>query len=77
MADRRDQGEVGPPGEPEPPAVAPAPKLPDVESPPAEDVLEDAPSKEDVVEQAQSAEDIVDEQPSVDELLGRDRDSDT
>lgn len=75
MADRRDQGEVGPPDAPEPPAGAPVPNLPEVESPPTEDVLDDVPSKEDVVEQAQPAEEIVDEQPSVDDLLGRDRDS--
>lgn len=71
MADRRDPGEVGPP---DAPAGAPVPKLPEVESPPAEDVLDDVPSKEDVVEQAQPAEEIVDDQPSVDDLLGRDRD---
>lgn len=43
--------------------VAPAPKLPEVDSPPADDVLDGVPSKEEVVE----------EQPSVDEILGRDR----
>jgi hypothetical protein len=49
-----------------------APRLPRVDSPPAEDVLEDVPSKEDVVAGAESREAIVEEQPGVDEILGRD-----
>jgi hypothetical protein len=47
------------------------PTLPEVESPPPEDVIEDAPSTEDILEQAESAEEIVRQQPDVDELLGR------
>jgi hypothetical protein len=47
------------------------PKLPDVESPPAEDVLAGVPSKEEVVEHAESADEVVKQQPSVDEILGR------
>jgi hypothetical protein len=49
--------------------VPSAPTLPGVESPPAEDVIEDVPSTEDIIEQAQSAEEIVQQQPDVDELL--------
>jgi hypothetical protein len=58
---------------PEPAGAPPPPKLPDVESPAPEDVLEGVPSKEEVVEQAEPVEDIVKDQPSVDEILGRDR----
>jgi hypothetical protein len=50
-----------------------APKLPEVESPPPEDVLDGVPSKEEIVEQAETAEKIVEEQPSPEQLLGRDR----
>ena len=60
-------------GEPESADVAPAPALPEVESPPPEEVLDGAPSTDEVVAQAQSADDVVAEQPSVDEILGRDR----
>jgi hypothetical protein len=51
------------------PRVPSSPTLPAVESPPVEDVIEDAPSTEDIIEQAQSAEEIVQQQPDVDELL--------
>jgi len=51
----------------------PLPKLPDVESPPPEDVLDDVPPKEELLKLARSADEIVDEQPSVEELLDRDR----
>ena len=55
--------------------VPPPTSLPDVDSPPAEQVLEDVPSKEEIIEQAQSAEEIVGQQPSPEELLrGRRRD---
>jgi hypothetical protein len=54
------------------PDPLPAPELPDVESPPRDDVLERAPSKEEVVEQAPSADEVIAGQPSVDEILGRD-----
>lgn len=53
--------------------VQPPPRLPDVDSPPAEDLLDGVPSKEVVVEDAQSSDEIVDAQPSVDELLDPDR----
>ena len=53
--------------------MPPPPSLPDVESPPREEVLDAVPSTEDVVQDAQPAEEIVDEQPSVDELLGDER----
>lgn len=55
------------------PGVPPPPKLPDVESPPPEDVLDDVPPKEELVRRARLADEIVDEQPSVEELLDRDR----
>jgi hypothetical protein len=51
------------------PKVPSSPALPDVESPPAEDVIEDAASTEDIIKQAQSAEEIVQQQPGLDELL--------
>jgi hypothetical protein len=59
-----------PPRNPTAPA---APALPDVDSPPREDVLDGVPSTDAIVERAQSAQEIVDEQPSVDELLQRRR----
>jgi hypothetical protein len=43
------------------PAVQPPPKLPEVDSPSPEEVLDSAPS----------TDDIVDGQPTVDEILGR------
>ena len=49
-----------------------APKLPEVDSPPRDDVLDGVPSTDDVVEQAESADDVIAGQPSVDEILGRD-----
>jgi hypothetical protein len=51
------------------PKIPTPPTLPDVESPPAEDVIENAPSTDDIIKQAQSAEEIVEQQPDVDELL--------
>ena len=56
---------------PDPPnrAVPPPTKLPEVESPTPEQVLEGAPSTDEIIERAQSAEEIVGEQPSPDELL--------
>jgi hypothetical protein len=54
-------------------SAPPAPKLPEVESPPPEDVLDSVPSREEIVEQAESAEKIVEAQPSPEELLGHDR----
>jgi hypothetical protein len=56
-----------------PRAVPDAPKLPEVESPDADKVLDGVPSADEVVEHAQPADEIVDHQPTVDELLGRDR----
>jgi hypothetical protein len=53
--------------------VPPPAKLPEVESPPPEEVLDAVESKDDVIERAQAPEEIVGEQPSVDELLGPDR----
>jgi hypothetical protein len=53
-----------------PPAPA-APALPDVESPPPEDVLDGVPSTEEIIGHAQSAEEIVHEQPSVEDVLRR------
>lgn len=55
----------------ETPAVQPPPKLPEVDSPPAEKVLDGVPSTDAVVEEAETAGDIVDRQPTVDEILGR------
>ena len=53
-------------------AVVPStPKLPDVDSPPAKDVLEGVAPTEEIIEHAQSAEEIVQQQPGVDELLNR------
>ena len=58
---------------PRPRNVQQPPALPEVDSPPAEDVLDGVPSKEEVVEDAHSADEIVAAQPTVDELLGPDR----
>ena len=55
------------------PGVPPPARLPEVDSPPPDDVLDGVPSKEEVVEDAQAADEIVSEQPSVAELLGDDR----
>jgi hypothetical protein len=63
--------------EPEPDEIPPHPNLPEVESPPPEEVLDGVPSTDEVVAHAQPADDVVDEQPSVDEILGRDRGGDT
>ncbi len=52
--------------------VPPPPKLPDLERPSPEEVIDGVPSTSDVVDDAQSADDIVGEQPTVDELLGDD-----
>ena len=52
---------------PETPA---APALPEVDSPPPEDILDGAPSVDDIIKQAQPAKDIVAEQPDRDELAG-------
>jgi hypothetical protein len=60
----------------EPPSesgAAAAPKLSEIDSPPAESVLDGVPSKEEIIEDAQSAQEIVEQQPQVDELLGRER----
>ncbi len=64
------------PTDPPPSAPVPPPtSLPDVDSPPAEQVLGDVPSKEEIIEQTQSADEIVGQQPSPEELLrGRRRD---
>jgi len=59
------------PDQPKVPPSSVAPKLPDIDSPPKEDVLEGVPSTEEIVEHAQSAEEIVDQQPSVDDVLRR------
>ena len=55
------------------PDVPPSPKLPDIESPPPEDVLDKVPPKEELVKRARPADEIVEEQPSVEELLDPDR----
>ena len=49
--------------------VPPPPKLPDVDSPPPEEVLDGSPGKHDVVGRAKPADEVVDEQPSVDDIL--------
>jgi hypothetical protein len=49
----------------------PAPDLPDVDSPPTEDVLKDVPSTDEIIKNAESADDIVKQQPSVEELVHR------
>jgi len=55
------------------PAVPPPPALPDVDSPPTEEVLDSVPSREDVVDEARSVAEIVREQPTVDDILRSDR----
>ena len=66
MADSDEQDIPAPGG--------PPPALPDIDSPPIEDVLEQVPSTEEIIEHAESAEEIVKQQPGVDELLHRDSD---
>ncbi len=59
------------------PDVAPpdcTPPLTDVDSPPAEDLLDGVPSTEEIIERAQTAGEIVRAQPSPDEILHRRRD---
>jgi hypothetical protein len=53
------------------PEVPEPPKLPEVESPAPEDVVDGVPSTEELIEQAEPAEDVLAHQPSVDEILGR------
>jgi len=52
-------------------AVPPPSKLPDVDSPPPDQVLEEVASKEEIIEAAESADEILKHQPSVAELLRR------
>jgi hypothetical protein len=54
-------------------AVPPPSTLPDVDSPPPDQVLEEVASKEEIIEAAQSADEILKQQPSVDELIRRGR----
>ena len=61
------------PDAPRRPGAKPPPALPDVDSPPVEDVLDSVPSTEEVVRDARSADEIVRGQPSVDDILGRGR----
>ncbi len=58
---------------PEGPVPPSTPKLPDVDSPPPEDVLDGVPSTEEIIERAQPADEIVEQQPSVEELVPRRR----
>jgi hypothetical protein len=51
--------------------IRPAPALPDVDSPPPEEVLEAVPSTDEIIDTAQSAEEILEQQPGVDELVRR------
>jgi hypothetical protein len=46
------------------PDVPRPPKLPDVESPPPEEVLDEVPPKEELVKRARPADEIVEEQPA-------------
>jgi len=55
------------------PGVPAPPALPEVVSPPTEEVLDSVPSRDDVVDKARTAAEIVREQPSVDDILGPDR----
>ena len=55
-----------------PPQVPSAPALPDVDSPPPEDVLDGAPSVGDIIGKARRSEEIIEEQPSRDDLVGGD-----
>ncbi len=57
----------------DPRVPASTPQLPDVDSPPPEDVLDGVPSTEEIIEQALPAEKIVEQQPSVEELVPRQR----
>jgi len=61
------------PTDPPPASTALPPSLPDVASPPPEDVLDSVPSTQDVIAKAQTADEIVAGQPSVEDLLGPNR----
>ena len=50
------------------PPVPPPPALPDVDSPPPEEVLDGVPSVDEIVEGAQPAAEIIGEQPNGDDL---------
>ncbi len=54
-------------------ADAASASIPEVDSPPAEDLLARLPPPEQVIKEAQTVEEVIKGQPSVDELLGRDR----
>jgi hypothetical protein len=56
---------------PDLPAAAPpaTPQLPDIDSPPPEDVLNDVPSTAEIIGDAQTAAEIIGEQPGPEELL--------
>lgn len=62
--------------QPDPAPLPEAPALPEVDSPPPEEVLKQAPSTDEIVKRAESAEEIVGQQQSVDELLHRRREQD-
>jgi hypothetical protein len=54
-------------------ADAASASIPEVDSPPPEDLLAQLPPPEQVIKDAQTVEEVIKGQPSVDELLGRDR----
>jgi hypothetical protein len=64
---------TGPHERPNDPLSSTAPALPDVDSPPREDVLDGVPSTEEIIEHADSAEEILGQQPSVEDVLQRRR----
>ena len=54
-------------------AEAASASIPEVDSPPPEDLLAQLPPPEQVIKDAQTVDEVIKGQPSVDELLGRDR----
>ncbi len=54
-------------------ADAASASIPEVDSPPPEDLLAQLPTPEQVIKDAQTVDEVIKGQPSVDELLGRDR----
>ena len=54
-------------------AASASASIPEVDSPPPEDLLARLPPPEQVIKDAQTVEEVIKGQPSVDELLGRDR----
>jgi hypothetical protein len=52
-------------------AVSPPPKLPEIDRPSTDEVLEGAPSTDEIVDAVPAPAEISEERPGLDEILGR------